>query len=70
VKRQRVGGKIERLRHGAGRHSVRTRLHQQAVNVEPVGLSERGQSRYRICFSIFQRISKYRRRVKRYFGGR
>jgi hypothetical protein len=41
---------IESVGHGTGRHSFRTRLHQQAIDVEPIVLGKRCQSRDGICF--------------------
>jgi hypothetical protein len=43
VKRQRVGGKIERFCDRVGGHAIGAGLHQQAEDVEAVLLRKRGE---------------------------
>src|SRR5215467_14823440 len=50
MKGQRVRRELQRARHLAGRHSVRSGLDEQAKHVETTVLGEGGQGRHGVSF--------------------
>ena len=68
MKGERVWREVQGRCDRARRHALRPRLHEQPEHVEPIVLSESGERRDGVCFSIFPRLWNCKTSVNGYFG--